>query len=47
MTRDMLIYASSDVLSLVPQVYQAMYKWVFDIWLALSKNSLIFAFVSS
>jgi len=27
MTRDMLIYASSDVLCLVPQVYNAMYRY--------------------
>lgn len=29
MTRDMLIYASSDVLSLVPQVYNAMFRYSF------------------
>lgn len=29
MTRDMLIYASSDVLSLVPQVYNAMSRYSF------------------
>lgn len=29
MTRDMLIYASSDVLSLVPQVYNAMSRYGF------------------
>ncbi|KAL6419997.1 hypothetical protein ACFW04_008096 [Cataglyphis niger] len=28
MTRDMLIYASSDVLSLVPQVYNAMFRLI-------------------
>lgn len=40
MTRDMLIYASSDVLSLVPQVYNAMSRYSF-IHYFLMNNELI------
>lgn len=43
MTRDMLIYASSDVLSLVPQVYSAMSRYNIHInFMFLLNNKLFF-----